>query len=89
MLHEDELLTLIQSAQGSDEAAFEACLDLADSNASLETRIIFLRRAVELGRELLGQNFEQKVGEFWLAPETRPFMHAKAALAHALSENNE
>lgn len=89
MLHEDEFLTLIQSAQGSDEAAFEACLDLADSNTNLETRIVFLRRAVELGKELLGKDFEQNVGEFWLALETRPFMHAKAALAHALSENNE
>lgn len=42
------------------------------------------QRAVEAGREALGEEFEEFAGEFWGFIETRPYMRARFGLASAL-----
>lgn len=44
------------------------------------------QRAVEAGREALGPEFDEFVGEFWSFMETRPYMRARFGLACALWE---
>jgi tetratricopeptide (TPR) repeat protein len=52
----------------------------ADPDVELE----LLLRAVEAGEIALGPSFDEMIGEFWGWMETRPYMRARQALAHAL-----
>jgi tetratricopeptide (TPR) repeat protein len=52
--------------------------------ADPDTELELLLRAVEAGEIALGTSFDEMIGEFWGWTETRPYMRARQALAHAL-----
>ncbi|MCZ7597757.1 MAG: hypothetical protein M5U09_08535 [Gammaproteobacteria bacterium] len=61
-----------------------------DAAETLEEEIEYYVKAVEAGERSLGEAFfEQEVGRFWGIPETRPYMRARAGLAHCLWDQGE
>jgi len=88
-------------ASSAEEAAFLALdalkisPDCADAyvilaqimSRTLEEAIYMYRQAVEAGERALGKEaFEEDVGYFWGALETRPYMRARLGLAQCLWE---
>ncbi len=71
--------------------ALEVCPDCADAHGllaehadNLNEAIAAYRRAVEVGRTALGDDFETLKGHFWMAPQTQPYMRALLGLAQSL-----
>ena len=61
-----------------------------DAAESLEQEIEYYQNAVDAGERALGEAFfEKQVGRFWGLPETRPYMRARAGLAHCLWDQGE
>ena len=54
-----------------------------------DAQLALYRQAVEAGRKVIGEDFEEFTGGFWGWVETRPFMRAKLGLAICLWERNE
>jgi tetratricopeptide (TPR) repeat protein len=61
-----------------------------DSGETLEQEIEYYLKAVEAGERSLGEAFfEEESGRFWSLTETRPYMRARAGLAHCLWDHGE
>ncbi len=61
-----------------------------DAAETLEQEIELYLKAVEAGEKALGEAFfEEEVGRFWGIAETRPYMRARAGLAHCLWDQGE
>jgi tetratricopeptide (TPR) repeat protein len=61
-----------------------------DAAETLEQEIEFYLKAVEAGERALGEEFfETEIGAFWGIAETRPYMRARAGLAHCLWDQGE
>lgn len=61
-----------------------------DAAETLEQEIEFYLKAVEAGERALGEAmFEEEMGRFWGIPETRPYMRARAGLAHCLWDQGQ
>lgn len=74
---------LAKQALAISEYCVDAYLILAEDSArdANEEKKLLLQ-AVEAGKNIIGEiNFEPLVGNFWLAPETRPYMMARLRLA--------
>lgn len=79
-------LELARQALAVSPACSDAYMLLAEESAtSTEEARRFYEQAVAAGERALGaETFEQNAGHFWGAVETRPYMRARAALAHVL-----
>lgn len=92
-----EIMDSIERVEIAEEAleistlCADAWVMLAEDAAeSLEQEIEFYEKAVEAGEKALGEAFfESEVGRFWGVPETRPYMRARAGLAHCLWDQGE
>jgi tetratricopeptide (TPR) repeat protein len=63
----------------------DAYLHLAYRERNLEKALPLFEQAVEAARRNMGEaELEQRVGEFWTRPDTRPFMRAKMGLGECL-----
>lgn len=81
----DEAIELAKEALEVYENCSQAYIVLGDvSDCSNLERKAYFQKAVEAAKNELGKEFEELKGHFWLAHETRPYMMAKANLAHYL-----
>lgn len=68
----------------------DALVLLAEEETTSSKRIDLYKKAVDVGKDALGKDFEEFKGQFWGFTETRPYMRARFQLALELwLENNE
>lgn len=61
-----------------------------DAAETLEEEIELYKKAVDAGEKALGEAFfDEEVGRFWGIAESRPYMRARAGLAHCLWDQGE
>lgn len=76
----------IAEALGLDPTCIEAYEYLAEQEMFPEIELIFLERAIEIGRGKFGDDFLKKnKGNFWLVHETRPFMRCLHSYSNCLN----
>ena len=79
-----ERIALARQALALSPLCSDAYLVLAREAADADEALELYRRAVAVGAEALGIDFEEDVGSFWGLLETRPYMRARHELALAL-----
>lgn len=77
-------IRFLQRALEADPDCVDAHLMLGMESESLDKALQHLRRAVDAGKQKLGDEWEKLQGHFWGYVETRPYMRAKCELAMCL-----
>lgn len=81
----DQGVSLIEEALDVDPDCIAAWEFLADCEESLEISLVFIEKAVSVGRRIFGGDYlEENKGHFWGLHETRPFMRCLQRYAYAL-----
>lgn len=86
-----ERVEIAEEALALSPLCADAWVMLAEDAAeTLEQEIEFYKNAVEAGEKALGEAFfEEEIGRFWGIAESRPYMRARAGLAHCLWDQGE
>ena len=83
-------LALAEKAIAISPLCADALVMLAEhEERGSDTSLALWQRAVDAGREALGDEFEELRGEFWGFLETRPYMRARFGLAWSLWDRGE
>lgn len=91
---EDRFFSLLQQALAIDEHCVEALIELGRACPTPAAAIEYFERAVRSGQHIAGhpilpEGQDPKCPDPWHHPETRPYMHAVAELAHAKKDIND
>ncbi|GJL83846.1 MAG: hypothetical protein DHS20C01_34800 [marine bacterium B5-7] len=86
-----ERVEIAEEALAVSPLCADAWVMLAEDAAeTLDQEIEYYKNAVEAGERALGEAFfEDEVGRFWGIPESRPYMRARAGLAHCLWDRGD
>ena len=81
---------LVKQALELDPNNTDAYNYLASQEKNIDNAIKQYEKGIKAGEKVLGKKFfKEEKGSFWGMPETRPYMRAKAGLAHCFYAKNE
>ncbi|GAA4419138.1 hypothetical protein GCM10023187_53180 [Nibrella viscosa] len=85
----EETFALMMNARDLDPDNVEVLTFMGAYCPEPAVSLAFFERALVVGQERLGEEFDELRGHFWGFHQTRPYMRAKAGLIQALMSNGQ
>ncbi|GAA4464903.1 hypothetical protein GCM10023189_44810 [Nibrella saemangeumensis] len=85
----EETFAFMMKARELDPDNVEVLTFMGTYSPDLPARLAFFERAIVVGKERLGEEFDQLRGHFWSFHQTRPYMRAKAGLIQTLISHGQ